>query len=62
MNRMRTINKAYDEIKAKDPDTCITKWFLTQLITGGAIPATKAGKKWLVDMADIEEYFNRETV
>lgn len=62
MNRMRTINKAYEEIKAQDPDTCITKWFLQQLITGGAIPATRAGKKWLVDMDDVEEYFSKGAV
>ena len=58
MNRLRTINKAYEEIKRQDPDTCISIWFLRQLITGGAIPSTRAGDKWLVDMADIEKYFS----
>lgn len=62
MNRMRTINKAYEEIKAQDPDTCITRWFLQQLITGGAIPSKRAGKKWLVDMDDVEEYFSKGAV
>lgn len=58
MNRLRTISKAYEEIKRQDPDTCISRWFLRQLITGGAIPATRAGDKWLVDMSDIEAYFS----
>lgn len=62
MNRVRTINKAYEEIRTKDPDTCITRWFLQQLITGGAIPAKRAGNKWLVSMEDIEAYFSKGAV
>lgn len=56
--RIRTIKAAYEEIKAQDPGTCITEWFLRQLVTGGAIPATRAGAKWLVDLDEIEKYMN----
>ena len=61
MQRIRTINAAFDEIKAQDPNTCITKHFLTQAIKGGGIPSTRAGVKWLVDMEDVEKYI-REAV
>ncbi|MEI3518828.1 MAG: hypothetical protein V8R14_05365 [Clostridia bacterium] len=44
MWRIRTIKAAYEEIKARGSGTCITEWFLRQLVTGGAIPATRAGK------------------
>ena len=54
--RIRTIKAAYEEIKAHDPGTCITEWFLRQLVTGGAIPATRAGTKWLVDLDKVESY------
>lgn len=56
--RIRTIKNAYREIREQDPNTCITEWFLRQLITGGAIPSIRAGTKWLVDLDVIEEYIS----
>lgn len=58
--RIRTIKNAYREIREQDPNTCITEWFLRQLITGGAIPSIRAGTKWLVDLDVIEEYIQEE--
>lgn len=58
--RIRTIKNAYREIREQDPNTCITEWFLRQLITGGAIPSIRAGTKWLVDLDVIEEYIAEE--
>lgn len=58
--RIRTIKNAYQEIREQDPNTCITEWFLRQLITGGAIPSIRAGTKWLVDLDVIEEYMQEE--
>lgn len=58
--RIRTIKNAYREIREQDPNTCITEWFLRQLITGGAIPSIRAGTKWLVDLDVIEEYISEE--
>lgn len=58
--RIRTIKNAYREIRERDPNTCITEWFLRQLITGGAIPSIRAGTKWLVDLDVIEEYIQEE--
>ena len=59
--RIRTINKAYEEIKAKDPDTCLTLYKVRQLVTSGAVPSTKAGWKWLVDVGTLERYIERMT-
>ncbi|MFR2565261.1 MAG: hypothetical protein ACLS8Q_10170 [Anaerovoracaceae bacterium] len=58
--RIRTIKNAYREIREQDPNTCITEWFLRQLITGGAIPSIRAGTKWLVDLDVVEEYIQEE--
>ena len=58
--RIRTIKNAYKEIREQDPNTCITEWFLRQLITGGAIPSIRAGTTWLVDLDVVEEYIQEE--
>lgn len=61
MQRIRTIQQAYNEIKAKDPETAISKNFIRQLVSSGAIPSTKAGAKYLVNMAVVEKYVNDVT-
>lgn len=58
MKRIRTVNEAYNEIKAYDPDTAITKYFFRSLIDSGKIPCIKAGSKSLVDMDTVENYIN----
>lgn len=61
MQRIRTINKAFEEIKAKDPGTCLTLYKVRQLVTTGEVPSTKAGWKWLVDVDTLERYIKKET-
>lgn len=56
--RMRLINEAYEEIKAKDPDTAITKYFIRDLVVSGKIPTSKAGRKYLINMDMLEEYLS----
>lgn len=58
MKRIRTVNDAYNEIKAYDPDTAISKHFFRTLIESGKIPCVKAGSKSLVDMDTVENYIN----
>ncbi len=58
MKRIRTVNDAYNEIKANDPDTAISKHFFRSLIDSGKIPCVKAGTKSLVDMDTVENYIN----
>ena len=54
---LRTINKAYEELRARDPETAITKNLLREMVTQGVIPSAKAGNKYLVDVDVIEKYF-----
>ncbi len=56
--RWRTINAAYSEIVSVDPNTGITKYRLKQMIINGEIPHRKSGKKYLVNMDDIDKYFS----
>lgn len=50
MTRLRTIKKAYDEIKALDPNTSITRYYIEQIVINGEIPVTMAGRKRLIDL------------
>lgn len=59
MGKVRTIQAAYDELKSIDPDTSISKYHLSQLIKSGAIPSMRAGVKWLVDMDNVNSYFDK---
>jgi len=54
--KIRTIDKAYEEFKAKDPDTDISRNLIRQLVVSGAVPSTRAGNKYLVDIDVLEEH------
>lgn len=58
MKRYRTILRALDEIKAADPQTDLTAYFLRGLVTSGAIPSRSAGKKYLISLEDVEAYLS----
>ena len=48
--RLRTINKAYDEIKAKDPDTAVSRRMFRDIVRSGMIPSITRGNRSLVDV------------
>ena len=48
--RMRTIPKAYDEIKKLDNNTSFTLRALRRLCTNGDIPTVKVGNKTLINL------------
>ena len=54
MTRLRTINKAYDEIKAKDPDTAVSRRMFRDIVRSGMIPSIARGNRSLVDV-DVAE-------
>lgn len=54
MTKLRTINKAYDEIKARDPDTAISRRMFRDIVRSGMIPSIKNGNRSLVDV-DVAE-------
>lgn len=59
MQRIRTIDKAYDEIKAKDPDTALSRYLVRQMVKQGLVPSIKTGNKRLVDVDVLEEHINK---
>ncbi len=56
MARIRTIEKAYNEIKALDPNTCITRHYIRQLVINGEIPSKKAGNRYTFDLDVLLSY------
>ena len=62
--RMRTIDNAYAEIKALDPQTDFTKRALRRMIASKEIPTTKIGNKNLINLDRLLEilscgYYNK---
>jgi len=51
--RMRTAPKIAAEIKALDPNTEITEYYVRQLVKEGAVPVVWAGNKALINLNDV---------
>ena len=47
--RMRTAEKVLEIIKAADPDTEVTLYYLRQMIRAEAVPVVSCGRKKLVN-------------
>ena len=56
MAQLRTLPKAYDVLKARDPETALTKNYFRTLIKTGAIPSVRLGKTFLVDLETLDQY------
>lgn len=51
--RMRTAQKIVAEIKAMDPGTEVTEYFVRQLVKDGTVKPTWAGNKALINLDDV---------
>lgn len=60
IKRIRTIPQAVKEIKASDPDTAIKEYTIRKLVIDGAIPSTKSGTKYLIDLDVLQDYLGGE--
>lgn len=58
MARMRSIPKAVEEIRAKDPETCISMCVLRRWVKEGKVPSRKTGKNYLVNVDALETYMS----
>lgn len=48
--RMRTIPKAYEEVKRADPNTSLTLRAFRRMVNSGEVPCVMVGTKRLVDL------------
>ena len=56
--RMRTVHEAAVELKKLDADTAVTEYHIRRLVLDGVLPRLKAGKKYLINLDSLLEYFN----
>ena len=56
--RMRTVHEAAQELKQLDANTAVTEYHIRRLVLDGVLPRIKAGKKYLINLDSLLEYFN----
>lgn len=54
--RMRTIAQTVRYFKQVDPETCISEWYLRQLVRTKKIKCHMAGNKYLINIDCLEKY------
>lgn len=56
--KMRTLDECYNEIKAMDKNTAISKYYIRQLAISGKIPVVMCGRKRLINLDGLIEYLS----
>ncbi len=54
--RMRLIKECVAELKAVDPGTAVTEYYIRGLVKTGKIPVVMAGKKALINLDGLLSY------
>lgn len=54
----RTIREAAAWFRTHDPGTALTEYRIRRLVVSGAVPSVKAGRKYLVTVEALENYFS----
>lgn len=56
--RTRTIREAAAYFRESDPQTCLTETAIRRLISSGAVPSARVGRKYLVTVEALEAYLS----
>lgn len=56
--RTRTIREAASYFRESDPQTCLTETAIRRLISSGAVPCARVGRKYLVTVEALEAYLS----
>ena len=56
--KARKINTSLEEIKAEDPNTCLTEYAIRQIVKNGEISHIRRGRKILIDLDELKEYLS----
>lgn len=56
--RLRRIADVLNEVKQVDPDTCLTRNMLIELMKQGVITLLKYGNAWVVNMDELLLFVN----
>lgn len=60
MPQMRTIHQAAEYVKARDPESALTKTAIRRLVISGTIPSVRAGTKYLLSLENLDAYLSGE--
>lgn len=55
--RMRTVQQCAAFFKEQDPGCCIGEWCIRQLVNQGKIPVCRSGRRILINLDMLIEYF-----
>ena len=61
MGRFRTIRGVLEYIRDRDPATAITEHYLRKLVVSGALASRRSGTRYLVDLDDVDRFFENRT-
>ena len=61
MAKYRTIRKAYQEIKRADPDSCVSEYFIRQIVMSGCIRSKMSGNRYYINLDELEQYLKGGT-
>ena len=53
---MRGIDQAFEFLISSDPECALTRTALRRLVVTGKIPSVRIGKKYLLDLDQLEQY------
>ncbi len=56
--KARKIKTSLEEIKAEDPNTCLTEYAIRQIVKNGEISHIRRGRKILIDLDELKEYLS----
>ena len=56
--KVRKIKNSLEEIKAEDPNTCLTEYAIRQIVKNGEISHIRRGRKILIDLDELKEYLS----
>lgn len=59
---MRTITQVIQHIKQLDPDSCVSEWWLRQLVRSGKLKSHRAGNRYLIDIDLLEEFLKNPPI
>ena len=56
--RLRKIDAVLKDMKQADPDTVVSRFFITKLLREGKITPLKYGDAWVVNIDELYGYLN----
>ena len=60
MVKLRTLKECYEYIKENDERSAVTPYFLRQMVVQKRIPYMRSGRKYLINLDNIEKFMAGE--